>query len=258
MKRLTAILFVIFCALLIACGGGGGGGTTTGSTGGVGPFSSLRMEATLDGTTTLIDPSNIFPGEKVNFAITAIDGGQIGNPRVKLNVNNFALTGTPGGSITGAGAYSGSSTPSAAAGTVTATAESLNFSLPIRVVPAQATLTGRIRLTTGTPVNRIQLIALNAAGTTVATGLTTPDGTLRMSLPTTAVKFTINFDIADPGFTFYVRQFAYNGSDYSPGVVGCTAPLPTLTNGATAALPADIFVYFQSDLNPPPPPNGCG
>lgn len=255
MSNITRFLFALLCVVLIACGGGGG--TPDPGSGGVGPFSSLRLEAQIDGTTTVIDPTNIFVGEKVKFKITAIDGGVTGNPRITLNVNNWSLSGAPGGTLASNGTYSGSATASSSTGTATATAEGLTFTTGVRVVQPQAVVTGKIRLTTGQGVSKLQIQAIDASANVVATGLSGADGVIRMSVPTNATKFNVDFSIADPTFIYYIRQFAYNGKDYSPGVSGCVAPLPTLTNLTTTPLASDIAIYQASPTFPPPPPNGC-
>lgn len=256
MSNITRVLFALLCVILIACGGGGPGDPGGGS-GGVGPFSSIRLEAVLDGTTTVIDPTNVFVGEKVKFKLTAIDGGVVGNPRITLNINNWSMTGTPGGSLASNGLYSGSPTASVSTGTASASFEGLTFTSSVRVVQPQAVITGKIRLTTGQGVSKLQIQALDASANVVATGLSGADGIIRMSLPTTATKFNVDFSIADPTLIYYIRQFAYNGKDYSPGVSGCVAPLPTLTNLVTTPLATDVAIYQASPTFPPPPPNGC-
>ena len=255
MSTITRVLFALLCAVLLACGGGGG--TTGGGTGGVGPFSSIRLEAHLDGTTTIIDPTNIFVGEKVKFKLTAIDGGVVGNPRITLNVTNWSMTGTPGGTLASNGLYSGSATASPSTGTATASVEGLTFTSGVRVVQPQAVITGRIRLTTGQGISKLQIQALDASANIVATGLSGADGVVRMSLPTNATKFNVDFSIADPTFIYYIRQFVYSGKNYSPGVVGCVAPLPALTNLVTTPLASDVAIYQASPTFPPPPPDGC-
>lgn len=255
MSKITRVLFALLCVVLIACGGGGG--TTDGGSGGVGPFSSIRLEAVLDGTTTQIDPTNIFLGEKVKFKLTAIDGGVVGNPRVTLNVNNWSMSGTPGGTLSSNGSYSGSATPSPSVGTATASAEGLTFTTSVRVVQPRAVLTGKIRLTTGQGVSKLQIQALDPSLNIVATGLSGADGVIRMSVPTNATKFNVDFSIADPTVIYYIRQFAYSGKNYSTGVSGCVAPLPTLVNLMTSPLASDIAIYQANPNFPPPPPDGC-
>jgi hypothetical protein len=255
MSTITRVLFALLCVALIACGGSGGPDLP--DSGGVGPFSSIRLEAHLDGTTTVIDPTNIFVGEKVKFKLTAIDGGVVGNPRITLNINNWSMTGSPGGTLSANGTYTGSSSASASTGTATASVEGLTFTTGVRVVQPQAVITGKIRLTTGQGVSKLQIQALDASANIIATGLSGADGVIRMSLPTSATKFNVNFSIADPGVIYYIRQFAYSGKDYSPGVTGCVAPLPTLTNLAITPLASDIAIYQASPTFPPPPPNGC-
>jgi hypothetical protein len=254
--NLATTLAICFLALLIiACGGGGGGGTS-GTTSG--PFSSVRIEAVLSGTETMIDPNNVFPSETVQFRITGIDESVASRPRINLNATGFTLVGSEsGGTLTTSGLFAAGSLPGTATGTVQVTYSGSLFTSPVRVVAKDAVLTGLVRLTSGTPAPRVQIRALSSALSVVATGFTAPDGTFRMSLPPTATKFTVNFDTADPTRTFYVRQFAYNAKDYSTSISSCVAPLPALTTGSTTALLTAISVYQLLPNNPPPPPNGC-
>lgn len=256
MNSITRVLFALLCAVLLACGGGGGPKTDDGL-GGVGPFSSLRMEVRLESTNAIIDPTNIFVGERVKFSVTAIDGGVVGNPRITLNVNNWSMSGAPGGTLASNGTYTGSAVASPSTGVATATADGLTFTTGVRVVQPQAVISGRIRLTTGQGVSKLQIQAIDASANVVATGLSGADGVIRMSLPASATKFNVDFSIADPTVIYYIRQFAYNGKDYSPGVSGCVAPLPALTNFVTTPLASDIAIYQASPTFPPPPPNGC-
>ena len=132
------------------------------------------------------------------------------------------------------------------------------YSSTIRVVQPDAILTGLGRTTDGFPGGGIQIKALNSGGTTVATGLIASDGTIRMSVPTSAVLFTTNFALIDPGPQFYyARQFAYNGKDYSTVITTCTAPLPPLTSGVASNLATSVVFYANTSNFPPPPPDGC-
>ena len=160
MNSITRVLFALLCAVLLACGGGGGPKTDDGL-GGVGPFSSLRMEVRLESTNAIIDPTNIFVGERVKFSVTAIDGGVVGNPRITLNVNNWSMSGAPGGTLASNGTYTGSAVASPSTGVATATADGLTFTTGVRVVQPQAVISGRIRLTTGQGVSKLQIQAID-------------------------------------------------------------------------------------------------
>jgi hypothetical protein len=263
MKRnlLSAFVIILMLVAIISCGGGGGGGGTTGAF--VGNPVNIRIEAVLAGTETLIDSTNIFANETVQFRLTALDDGAPDAPRKPIQGITWVASNpgsTPsGGTLSSTGLFTAGSTGTLANASALASTSfnGLNFSSLVRTVGRDATLSGRIRLTSGVPVSRIQVLALNSTGTIVATGLSTPEGLLRMTVPTTATRFSINFGVVDPTSTFYIRQFFYNSFDYSTGIAGCTATLPILSSGFTSNLLTDIVVYQISGSTPPPPPNGC-
>jgi len=278
-RVVIGILFVLILAIITACGGGGASTTgttattattgtttttattsTTATTGQtiIGPVSGLRIEAKIEGSATTVDPTNIFVNEIVRFRLTGIDEGTVGQPRVVLPAGAWSMTGTPGGSLQSNGVFSAASSPSGLFGTVKTSYNGLNYTFPVRVVIPEAIIAGLGRTTTGFAAGKVGIQALNASGTVVATGLVASDGTIRMSLPTTAVKFTADFSLADPGPTFYyARQFAYDGLDYATTVSGCTAPLPALTLGSSTNLASAVVFYANSNTSPPPPPDGC-
>jgi hypothetical protein len=258
--RIAAILFVVMSLVLIACGGGGGPatGTTTGDCPTViGPLTSIRLEAVQEGTSTVVDPTNIFVNEQIRFRMSGIDTGAVGQPRVNLCATGFTLTGAAGGSLATNGAYTAPPTASPDLGTVRVTYSGTTYTSAIRTVVPQAILAGRVILSTGAGAPRIGVQGVNAAGTVIATGITGADGTIRMSIPTAAVKFSLDFSGVDPNATFYVRQFTYNNRSYSTVVIGCVAPLPTLTTGVTTNLLSNVLVFPAAGSNPPPPPDGC-
>lgn len=253
-RIVVGVLFAVFLLVILACGGGGGNPGTTGTTSGtiVGPVTNVRLEAVIDGTSTVVDPTNVFVNEVVKLRLTGIDTGTVGQPRVVLP-STWSMTGTPGGNLSSNGTFVANSAPTGFFGSATSSYDGMSYTTSIRVVSPEAILTGRGRLINGSPTPNIQIQALNASGTVVATGLVGADGSIRMSAPTTAVKFTTAF----PG-TYYVKQFAYNGKDYATTIAGCTASLPALTLGVSTSLSTDIVFYSSYDTSPPPPPDGCG
>lgn len=261
-RVVIGILFVLFLAVITACGGGGGSTTgttsTTSTTGIVGPVSGLRVEAKIDGTSTTVDPTNIFTNEVIKFTLTGIDEGAVGQPRVVLPSGSWVLTGTPGGTLQSSGIFTAGASPTGNTGNVTTSYNGLNYTSPVRVVNAAAIVSGLGRTTAGFPASKIGIEAVDVNGNVVATGLIATDGTIRISVPLTAVKFTMDFSAIDPGPNFYyARQFAYNGKDYATTVAGCTAPLPSLTLGGTSNLASAVVFYANSNTSPPPPPDGC-
>ncbi|HLO99376.1 MAG TPA: hypothetical protein VK171_12340 [Fimbriimonas sp.] len=246
-------LFLVLCVLW-ACGGGGG----TPTDGPVGPVTSVRLEAVLQPSGSIIDPTNIFASEQVKFRLTGIDEGTVGNPRVVIPNTTWTMTGSPAGTLQSNGTFQANATGSLAVGTVTTFYDGFNYSSGVKVVTPQAILRGVGRLQNGFPTRGVIIKCLNAAGTVVGQGAVAADGTIRLSTATTAVKFTADFSSIDPGAVFYVRQFAYNGLDYATSVPGCTAPTPSLTTGVTTPFATDLVFYSSSGGFPPPPPNGCG
>jgi hypothetical protein len=259
-NHVASVLFVLFSLVLIACGGGSPGdpgGTTGDCPVIIGPVTSIRIEAVKEGTSTVVDPTNIFINEQIRFRITGIDTGAVGQPRINLCAKNFSLTGTPGGTFNTDGLYIAPSIATGSLSTVQVTYNSVTYTSALGVVVPDAILTGRVRLSTGSGAPRIGINCYNAAGAIVAAGFTGADGTIRMSTPPSAVKFSTDFSAVDPESKFYVRQFTYNAKSYSTVIVGCIAPLPVLATGNTTNLLSDVIVFASSGSNPPPPPDGC-
>jgi hypothetical protein len=252
---IAGVLFVLFLMVITACGGGGGGTSGgNGSTSG-GPYTGIRMEALLDGTTTTVDPTNIFVNEHVRFRLTGVDPT---NVRVVIPTSNYTLTGSPGGTLDSNGLFVAASSPTGFTGSVRVVFDALQYTLPTKVVVPLAVVTGFGRTTAGAPGNGILINCLNAGGAIVATGRVASDGTIRISVPTTAVRFTADFSAIDHGSVlYYARQFAYAGKDYSTTIASCTAPLPALTNGVASNLATSVVFYVNSSGTPPPPPDGC-
>lgn len=260
--RLAAVIpFLLLLIIITACGGGGGTGTsstsTTSTTGLVGPFSGIRVEGLLNGS-SMVDPNNIFVNETVQFRITGIDEGQLSQPRVVLPSSGWNLSGSAGGSLTSAGLYTAPATASPSSGSVLVTFQGSTYGAAILVKNPQAILKGKARLRSGVPTQtnlalntNVTIQALDSSGTVLASGRPAPDGTIRIGLPTTSVKFTFALS------SNYAKQFAYNGLDYSTLIAGCTAPLPTLTAGNTSNLLTDAVLYANNEGTPPPPPDGC-
>ncbi len=251
-RVIAGILFVLFMAVITACGGGPGP-EPTGST--TGNFTSIRMEAVVDGPNTTVDPTNVFTNESIRFRLTGLNDSSV---RVVIPTSGYTMTGTPGGTLASDGLFTASNSPTGNTGTVRVTFDTLQYTSAVKVVAPEAILKGSARTTENFPGSGVQIKALNAGGATVGTGFVATDGTIRMSVPTTAVRFTTNFSIVDPGPSFYyVRQFAYAGKDYSTIISSCTAPLPALTNGVASNLATTVVFYRSTSGFPPPPPDGC-
>lgn len=254
-RLISWIAVIALISTILACGGSGGGPTTPVDSR---IFVSVRAEAVLVSSGAGVDASNVFTGEEIQFRLTGVDSVDTSGPRVVIPNTSWRMTGNPGGSLTSAGVFNAGVTAGAASAVVTSTYQANDYSLLTRVVSPQAVIRGRGRITDGRPAARIQILALNATGAIVATGNVASDGTIRMSVPTTATRLTTDFSGVDPSATFYVRQFFYNGFDYSTVINNCTAPLPSgLANGVSTNLASDLVFYLNSGGPPPPPPSGC-
>lgn len=255
MRRSALLLLPL---LLIAGCGGGGGDPNPGGGGNpdVSELANVRTDAILAGSSAPVDATNVFVGERVQFRLTGI---AVGGARQFVSVTGWT-TSLPAnvGTISSSGVFSAG--PGTGSGTVSVTIDGVTYSGAVTVKGgAIATLTGRIRLVSGTAVAGVQIRILNASGGTIATGFSTSTGVVRIGVPnaSTARRLNLNFDAVDPGANFYVRQFFLGQADYSTVIAGCTAPIPTLASGATATLPTDIVVYQLGATAPPPPPDGC-
>lgn len=251
MKAAKILLFLFFTIALFACGGGGGGTSTPP----IGSYNSVRLEALVTGSSTGIDPTNIFTSEQVTFRLTGLPDA--GGSREVIPITGWTSTGSIGGTLNSGGTFVASATPGGGSGTVQITFQSETFRTTVRVVTRQAEVRGFCRLTDGRPAPRIGVHLLNNAGAIVATGLVASDGNIRISAPTSATRLNLDFSTVDPSALFYIRQFFFNGVDYSTVISGCTAPLPTLTSGAVTNLATNIVTYAISTGPPPPPPSGC-
>lgn len=251
---LAKVAFLVVLCVLWACGGGGGGPITGGP---VGPVTGVRLEAVLVSTGNLIDPLNVFANEQIQFRLTGIDEGTVGNPRVVLPGTSWTMNGSPAGTLQSNGSLQANAAGSNATGTVSSSYEGFTYSAAVKVVSPLAVVTGVGRLQNGVPTRGVILKFINASGTVVGQGAVAADGTIRISVGTSAIKFTADFSSVDPAAVFYVRQFNYNGADYATSVAGCTATAPSLTNGVTTPLATDVVFYASSGGFPPPPPDGC-
>lgn len=216
-------------------------------------LSDVRVEAVLNGGGP-VDPTNVFPGETVQFRLTGLNAAGVRQTVTGVRFTTDAPASV--GAFTAAGLFTARAA-SPTSYTVRTTAGSATFTSPLRVANPALLLTGRARLVDGTPAPLLGVVALNAAGAVVGNGRTASDGTFRIAATPDATRLTLDFSIADPSSRFYVRQFAFKGTDYSTVVAGCTAPLPAL-GGATSVALGDLVVYSLSVSNPPPPPDGCG
>ncbi|MER3496777.1 MAG: hypothetical protein C4320_08445 [Armatimonadota bacterium] len=253
MKRvvaMTSVATLAGCLALLNAGCGGGGTPDPGVD--ISRLSNVRIDAVLS-SGQVVDPGGIFPGETVRFRLTGINDAGV---RVFANVSGFTGAVPSGvGTLFTNGTFvarnPGGPFP------ISVTVGGTRYTTDVQVRAVQAIVTGRIRSVNGLPASRIIIRAYNSSGVEVGSGASATDGTFRLSLPTSAVRFSLDFSAVDPNARSYVRQFSFSGMDYSTQVVGCTARLPALTNGVQTTLSSDVVVYLLNVNAPPPPPDGC-
>jgi hypothetical protein len=117
---------------------------------------------------------------------------------------------------------------------------------------------------TGSGVNGVTVRLRNAAGATLASGVTATDassgspGFYKITMPAgAAVPATVSVDT--PATGFHQNLFRYNGIVWSPTTNatagGPCVPLITVTAGADTRLTQQLRLF--SDSTPPPPFFGC-
>lgn len=253
----------VVCALgliVIGCGGGGGGGTsstsnptTSNPTGG--NATDLRIYAPVGGG-IFVDPGNVAVGENLDFNVYGLDSNR---DVVQVTASNWTTDApTTVASLDANGVVAGISASNNTYG-LGASAQSTSLSSQLKVRPAEARVTGT--LTTGAgnstdpalPVAGGIIVFYNEAGTTeLGRAVTAHNGTFRAVVPVTARRYTVQ---VGAGSTYH-QTFSVGSSGYVGNESTCYAPVPTLTNGVTTALPGSIRLYRKA-LGPPPPPSGC-
>ncbi len=239
-------------ALVIGCGGGGGGGGTSGGTTS-GAVHGQQVTGYEGGSSSImIDLRSLVPGDQVQLQITARDTN---NNLVVLsaagwttNAPSSVATVTSAGLLSAVGVSSGNYQ-------VTVVYKGARYTANLNIVAAQAFVTGRVS-DSSIAVQNAMIDFFDSAGKQVGAAYTARDGTFRASVPTTAVKFSLDMSIPDPGFVFYYNEFAYANNTYLEQTT-CLAKLPgTLSTTTPTALTTAIVPFLRS-LGPPPPPTGC-
>lgn len=198
-----------------------------------------------------IDPmaTTVSPGGTVSFTATVTGAAN----------NNVTYTAT-GGTISKVGNV-GTYTAGGATGSFTVTASAVadpskkaTANVVIANTGANATVTGRV-LQDGTQLGiaGVTVAFYNSLGSEVARVTSGADGRFSRLVPVSARRFHL---IPTSISAAYYKAFSYAGTRYTPLVPSCSVPLPTLTAGATYAMPASIFLPSAAEP-PPPPPNGC-
>lgn len=268
------VTLVAAAALIIGCGGGGAsGGTgttaTTSTTSGGGGTIVTRMVA-VNGSGQVIDPMNLVPNQSVTFKVAAIDAST--NAIVGTSSATFSTTDTQ--SFAGTlnkqtGAYVAKSPAGGTIYTMSATTVGGNYSLLYTVTASQAIVTGTVHDTNGVAVPFARVIFYDGSGSQVGASAAGLDGTFTASVPASAVTFNLDGSTLPSTATAgqipsqaYYKIFDYGTGSYSVTAgAACGAPVPTLTNGQSTALPNTIIVAAQFTLggaaNVPPPPPTC-
>lgn len=259
MKQGFAWVVLALGLIVIGCGGGGGGGTSTGSSAtnssATGTATDLRIAAPVGGG-IYVDPGNVQEGESLNFNVYGLDASR---NMVEVSASNWATdapasvaTVNADGTVNGIGASSTSHS-------LTARAQNGTVAGSLKVRAGGAKVTGVV--TTGAGNSSDPLANLPGAvvvfytadgATEVGRAVTAHNGTFRAVVPTTARRVTVF--ISDS--SAYHKTFSIGSNGYVGDLASCYAPVPTLTTGATVALPDRIRLYRKA-LGPPPPPSGC-
>lgn len=253
----TLVFLLAFLVLLAGgagCGGGGGGSSSNGgNNGGSTGVAALTLVGTASGSDVTRSLANTVAGEQIVLRALVRDSSGVASfvplSNVEFNVPAGVATYDPAtNTITAV-------TPSGETYTIRGTANGTTVTAPFHVDDARAGVSGIVRTESGTGVPGTQVKFLSASGSTVATAPVGPTGRFQANLPATATMFVI--DVTSVNTRFY-NQFGYGALDYSAGVEGCGAPLPSLTVGTTTPLPNDAVLYAHSASSPPPPPpSGC-
>lgn len=238
--------------LIMGCGGGGGGGGSNGG-GTPNPLYQVSIIQPSD-SSRMIDPGTLFIGDSLQLQITSRDtnGKLITIPASGWTTNapsNVATVSSSG--VLVALASSGTNQY-----VVQVNVGGATYSATISVSPSQYIVTGLVRNTSNVGIESVAVLAYNGTTTLVGQTHTSRAGTFRMSVPSSAVRFTVDMSKADPGHVYYFTQFGYGSKEYLDGI-SCLTPLPTpLSSLAPTPLPNDIVPDLIS-LGPPPPPTGC-
>lgn len=200
-----------------------------------------------------IDPQSVSlaPGGTTTFTATVI------------GASNVAATFTAtGGTLTPIGNHMASYRAPNVAGTYTVTARAVanttktaTATVVVGNVGSNSTVAGKVYVDgTTIGVSGIVVQFFNSGGAEVARATTNASGSFSAQVPTSARRFHL---LATSFSASYYKAYEYRTIRYTPLVNTCTAPLPSLSAGATANLPGSIFLSPVSGP-PPPPPNGCG
>ena len=251
-KRLEQFSVLALIALLAGCGGGGGGG------GGSNPTTTYTgYQVTLvvaSNPSQMVDAGTLFVGDSIQLEITARDkkGNLVTIPVSGWNTTapSSVATISSSGLLTAVGVSGGSSY------TVSVNVGGKIFQTPISIVTKQNVVTGFVRNTSNAGIQNVGVAFYDSTKKELVQTKTTRDGTFRVSVPSSATRFTIDMGVSDPNSTYYYSQYFYNSNEFLEGSV-CLAPIGiTLSSTAVVPMASDIIPDLRS-FGPPPPPTGC-
>lgn len=224
-KVIVAVLVALLAAILVVgCGGGGGGGSTGGGGGGGNTY-AVEAYFTAD-PTAFVDPTNMMVSDQVTFVLASYDQNGVRSVVSGVTWSTNDTTAQAGTLDPSTGAYSALS-PSAQTYKVTTSFGGTAYQASYAVTPLQARLYGKIvNITNAAGVPAIKALFFDGSGTQVGSVTSANDGTIRASVPTTAVS--MNLDPNSIPLASFYRAFSYIGIRQ-----GKTAGLSTGGNTAT-------------------------
>ncbi len=246
--------------IVFGCGGGGGTSATSGSTGVV---SNIHVEAVNLANGAPEDLMNILVGDRVQARLYGL---QDPNVRVQVASSNWSSDApanvavvSSSGTITTIGSSQGQ------AYIISGMGNGVKYTSSFIVRPVQAVVTALFRTQGGLPVQQADIKFFDSAGTVVGEATSQSNGSIRASVPATAVTFMASTNAntyATDGVTLFrlYDQFSYGANIWSDACSN-RVPLPTLTNGTSTALPHNLVFtakVLNDPNNPPPPPPDCG
>ncbi len=238
--------------MLAGCGGGGGGGG-----GGTTPPNYTAYQVTLvttSNTSQMVDAGTLFVGDSIQLEITARDSH--GN-LVVVPASGWATTAPPSvATVTSNGLLTAVGPSAGSAYTVSVHVGGSIYQVNINIVAKQNVVTGLVRNTSNTGIQYVGIQFYDATKHLLVQTKTTRDGRFRVSVPSTAARFTIDMSIPDPSSAYYYTQFNYNSDEFLEGTV-CLAPLGiTLSSANPVQMASDVIPDLKT-FGPPPPPTGC-
>lgn len=252
MKKYACLTFVsAFIVLIAGCGGGGGSNPGSGTGTGLGAYHSIQVTG-YTALRQMLNTKNLIVGDTIQLDLTGRDKNNnlvvIKESGWTTDAPSGVATLTSDGVLTIVGASSSTYT-------ISLVVNGVSFSSTLFASTAQDLVTGVVKNSVN-PIEDVIVDFFDSTGSQVGQAYTARDGSFRASVPATAVTFTIDMSIADPGAVYYYPQYGYGADQYLSGK-SCLAKLPgALSSTKVTTLPSNIVVDVRSGV-PPPPPTGC-